>query len=108
MTSFTSDPADVVSVTWYVASELVKDYDREHHEFEDSPEDGERMQSVINLMAGRVSELYPNANHIYIADGGYENQYASMASRCETASGAIRITADFFSELHLCYQSQFV
>lgn len=87
---YTTDPNRVTSVIWYISSESVADYDPESDQYIDTPgADDARMIHAQDHLFERVKTEYPNAIDIHIGDGGFENQYATMASRAETDDESI-------------------
>ena len=82
--TYTSDPGCVTSVVWYIASECVKNYDSPTDMYIDGPDDDDRMSLALGNLYDAIQAAYPNCTDIYVADGGWENQYAAMSPRANT------------------------
>lgn len=86
--AYSTDPELVTSVSWSIASESVAITD-DNDEYLESPDDDNRMILAINTLSELVAREYPNARHVYIVDGGFENQFCSFSPRCETSDYSI-------------------
>lgn len=87
--TFTTDPNTVTRVVWYIASESVCDWSEDTDSPIDGPHDDDRMSSALGHLYDEIQREYPNCSDIYVANGGYDNQYANSSPRCETADDSI-------------------
>lgn len=87
---YTNDPALVESVVWYIASERVCDFDQDAEDYVDNPAlDDLRWNFAEGRLYQIIKANYPNTYDVFIGNGGFENQFASMSPRANTVDGSI-------------------